>query len=174
MILFNWYGYRLLTAYLESRTNEQLASSLDNNSYDESALISVKVPAGRLAYYNSSPQFERFEGQIEISGLQYKYVKRRLFNDSIEMLCIPNQMATRLRIDKNDFFQLVNDLPHSGQSRKSGSHVLKSFSGEYDAVLDQYALKIRMSRMLEKGSCYSEKLSAGLPSANEHPPQAAA
>ena len=174
MLLFNWYGYRLLTAYLECRTKEHLASSLDNNSYDESALISVKVPARHMAYYNPSPQFERFEGQIEISGFQYNYVKRRLFNDSIEMLCIPNQMATQLRNDKYDFFQLVNDLPHSGQNRKPGSQALKSFMGEYDAVLDQYTLKIPMSRILEKGSCYSEKLSAGLSSTKEHPPQAIA
>jgi hypothetical protein len=171
VVLFNWYGYRLLTAYLESKTDDQLASRLDNNSYDETALISIKVPAGHLAYYNSSTQFERFEGQIEIRGFQYNYVKRRLYNDSIEMLCLPNQMAMQLRNDRYEFYKLVNDLPRSGQNRKSGSQALKSFSGEYDAVLDQYVLKIRMDHILENNPGYSEKLLAGLLSTDEHPPQ---
>lgn len=123
ILLFNWCGYRLLNYWLENRADHQLEASLDNNSYDESELISIKVPSTHLSYYNSSDRFERVDGKIEVGGIQYKYVKRRLFNDSLELLCIPNQMAMRLHSVKNDFFKLVNDLQQqNSQGKKSGSH----------------------------------------------------
>ena len=131
ILLFNWCGYQVLTAYLENRANAQLQTKLDSNNYKESELISVKVPVQNLSYYNSSTQFERVEGQIEIHGLQYSYVKRRLFNDSIEMLCIPNRSAIHLKNAKNDFFKLVNDIQRPGQDKKADSHTFKNITGDY-------------------------------------------
>ncbi|HCL82450.1 MAG TPA: hypothetical protein DIC22_00680, partial [Chitinophagaceae bacterium] len=100
----------MLHAYLENRATKQQQVKLDNHNYDESELVTLKVPAEHLAYHNVSMQFERVDGQIEIGGLQYSYVKRRLFNDSIEMVCIPNPAAMNLKSVKNDFIKLVNDL----------------------------------------------------------------
>ncbi len=121
ILCFNWCGYRLLTAYLESRSDKQLEARLDDNQYDESQLLSIKV-ASHLSYSNPSLQFERVDGQIEVGGIMYKYVKRRIFNDSLELLCIPNHAAMNLQTAKNEFFQLVNDLRHNGQDNNSNSH----------------------------------------------------
>jgi hypothetical protein len=122
ILLFNWCGYRLLSSYMESRSDRQLEAQFDDNQYDESQLISIKVPATQLSYYNPSTQFERVDGQIEVGGVLYKYVKRRLFNDSLALLCIPNHAAMSLQTAKNEFFQLVNDLWHNGQGKKTDSH----------------------------------------------------
>jgi hypothetical protein len=122
VLFFNWYGYRLLTTWLEVKADHQLEARLDENSYDESQLVSIKIPSTHLSYYNSSTQFERVNGQIEIEGVRYKYVKRRLFNDSLELMCIPNHTAMRLANVKNEFFKGVNDLRQdNGQSKKSDS-----------------------------------------------------
>jgi len=137
ILIFNWYGYKLLSLYLENRADRRLEASLDVNRYDESQLISIKVPASHLSYFNSDAQFERVDGQIEVGGIQYKYVKRRLFNDSLELLCIPNHTAMRLQTARNQFFQLVNDIQqHNGQSKKSDAHAAaKGFSPtDYDVV----------------------------------------
>lgn len=137
ILFFNWYGYKLLSFYLEDRADRQLETRLDEDRYDESQLISIKIPSSRLSYYNSTSQFERVDGQVEVEGVQYKYVKRRLFNDSLELLCIPNHTAMKLQTARNQFFQLVNDIQqHNTQSKKSDSHSLaKNFSPtDYDAV----------------------------------------
>ena len=129
---FNWCGYRLLDAYLESRADRQLEARLDSQNYDESQLLLIKVPATHLSYYNASRQFERVDGQIEIAAVQYKYVKLRLFNDSLELLCIPNHTAMRLRSAKNAFFSFVNNLQPDGQNKKNGAHSgpFKNFAPE--------------------------------------------
>jgi len=136
ILLFSWYGYRLVSSYLEDKANRQLEARLDQDRYDESELISIKVPSTHLSYYNSSTQFERVDGQIEVGGVQYKYVKRRLFNDSLELLCIPNHAAMSLQTARNQFFQLVNDIQqHNGQSKKADHSTSKSFSPtDYEMV----------------------------------------
>jgi len=157
ILFFNWYGYRLLTSWLEARADHQLEARLDKSSYDESQLISIKVPSTHLSYYNSSTQFERIDGQIEIGGVRYKYVKRRLFNDSLELLCIPNQTAMRLQTAKNEFFKGVSDIrPDNGQKKSDSTPgSSKNFSStDYYTVNDLLTLGdlyfIRLSKPFDR------------------------
>ena len=147
ILCFNWCGYRLFTAYLEGKADRQLEARLDLNKYDESQLISVKVPITHLSYFNTSSQFERVDGKINIKGVEYKYVKRRIFNDSVEMLCIPNQGVMQVQTAKNEYFKLVNDLQHNGQDKHPGSHSgsTKSPVSEYYAVNDVYSIGGQLS-----------------------------
>ena len=131
ILFFNWYGYQLLSNYWQDRAESRLEASLDKNNYDESALISFKIPLTSLAYYNSSPGFERVSGRIEISGVRYQYVKRRIFKDSLEVLCIPNMDGMRLRSAQNDFFRQVNDLQQHNQGKKNNANPVKSNSKDY-------------------------------------------
>jgi hypothetical protein len=135
VLLFNFIGYRFFSSYLEEKANTQLEAKLDQNDYNDDQLISLKIPVTHLSYYNSSAQFERVDGQIEVNGIQYKYVKRRFYNDSVEMLCIPNQTAMSLRSAKDEFFKLVNDLQRTGQSKKTDPH-----SSSKNFSVDNYTL----------------------------------
>lgn len=111
----------------------QLQSRVDRQQYDRSQLILVKVSVTHLSYYNSSPEFERVDGQIEIGGVPCEYVERRIFNDSLEFLCLPNQAALKIRASGDDYFKLVNDrLPDS----KPG--VQKSFVGDPYTVTEAF------------------------------------
>jgi len=96
VLLFNWVGYRLVIGYLQVRTEHELEAKLDVKDYDESELITMKVAVTHLSYYNSYNQFERVNGSINIGGIEYKYVERRLFNDSLELRCLPDNAATKL------------------------------------------------------------------------------
>jgi hypothetical protein len=133
LLLFNWMGYRLVISYFQDKANIQLEAQLDNNNYDESQLISIKVPATYLSSYSNASQFERVNGEVEIKGVQYKYVKKRLFNDSLEYMCVADHSTMKLQSAKNEFFSLVNDLKHCGQQKRSNSNTdfSKNFSSEY-------------------------------------------
>ncbi|HET6254972.1 MAG TPA: hypothetical protein VFE32_12905 [Puia sp.] len=120
VLLFNWLGYRLLTAFWEDHAATRLQGRLDNDQYDPSQLILLRVSADALPYSNSTEQFQRSDGFIEIGPTRYRTVKRRLYNDSIEFLCIPDGAANRVRTAGNDFFSLVNDLQKPGHSKFPG------------------------------------------------------
>ncbi|HVY74196.1 MAG TPA: hypothetical protein VG890_05160 [Puia sp.] len=142
ILLFNWVGYQLYSSFMEHRADQKLIANLDENQYSESDLISIKIPAVHLSSYTNARDFERVDGQVEINGVQYNYVKRRYFNDSLELLCIPNMAATQLKTAREEFFKLVNDLQHNGQSKKADQHTasFKGFSGDYYA--DQQDFRI--------------------------------
>lgn len=119
LMFFNWFGYRLVTGFMQSQANASLTARLDKNDYDESQLISIKI-SSNLPYYTNSASFERVDGQIEIAGVHYNYVKRRVFKDSLEFQCIPNEQKTKLASASNEFYKLVNDLRHT--QKKSGEN----------------------------------------------------
>jgi hypothetical protein len=121
ILLFNWVGYRLFIAYRESRETAKLEASLDMEQYDSSQLVLLRISAGALPYSNPSDRFERAEGAIEIGHLRYRFVKKRLYNDSIEFLCIPDGAVNRLQTANGNFFSLVNDLQKTGHAKIPGS-----------------------------------------------------
>lgn len=106
---------------MEEAATRRLEARLDNQQYNEDQLITIKVPVTDLAYYNNSESFERSNGQIEINGVPYRYVKCRIYHDSLEMLCIPNQGALQLRQSGKNYFNGVNDVEQQ-QGAKSPSH----------------------------------------------------
>ncbi len=131
VLLFNWYGYQLLSNYWQDRAERRLEANFDQNNYDESALITFKIPITSLAYYNNSSGYERMDGQIEISGVRYQYVKRRIYGDSLEVLCLPNLTSMKLRTANDDFFRQVNDLQQQTQGKKNSTHPVNNISKDY-------------------------------------------
>ena len=101
---------------MQLKTNEHLEALLDNNSYDDSQLMELKIPV-HLPYQNSWTTFERYNGEIEIEGVMYKYVKRKLSNDTLYLMCIPNTKKMHLETAKNDFFKISNDLMQNNSSK---------------------------------------------------------
>jgi len=130
ILFFNWYGYQLLSVYWQQQADNRLVARLDGKDYQESDLLSIKIPLTTLSYYNSSSGFERVDGAIDIGGVRYNYVKRRIFKDSLELLCIPNMTAISLQKAKNEFFGQVNDLQQHNQGKKN-TNAAKDFSKDY-------------------------------------------
>jgi hypothetical protein len=172
ILLFNWFGYRLLTIYMEGKASSDLTDQIIDNKYDETQLISLKVPITNLSYYQNSKEFEWIDGKIEIGGVQYKYVKRRIYNDSLEVLCIPDQTAIRLKAVRNEYFRFANDL-HPGQGKKQGADTYNSrpFSPDYYPISDPFLIgsfPVSLIRQFSNGSfpIYSSYLQV-----SEHPPE---
>lgn len=143
ILLFNWIGYRLLICYMEQQASSHLTDQLLENKYDETQLISLKVPVNNLSYYRNSKEFEWVDGKIDIGGIRYKYVKRRIYNDSLEVLCIPDKMAIRLKTVRNEFFLFVNDMQHPGQGKRQGTNTnnFPLFSPDYYLVSNAFLIR---------------------------------
>lgn len=78
IFLFNWIGYRLLTSFMEDQANNNLLVTLDNNNYRDSDLISIKLPAS-LPSYTNSKHYTRVDGEVELNGIHYNFVKYRIY-----------------------------------------------------------------------------------------------
>ncbi len=67
LLLFNWFGYRLLLSFMEDKADMQLEAQLDQDQYDQSQLVSIKIPVKYISYYSGSTTFERVDGEITSS-----------------------------------------------------------------------------------------------------------
>jgi hypothetical protein len=172
LFLFNLFGYRLVVKYMQDKVSDQLEARLDKNLYDESQLVELKIPI-HLPYQTNWSSYQRYDGEIEVDGMMYKYVKRKVANDTLYVMCIPNTKKMHLETAKNDFFKMSNDL-QTDSSKKSGDSKtisFKSLQGEYDAYSFQLSalLNINTSRNLWNAGS-SKKLLSSPHLSPEQPP----
>lgn len=128
LLFFNWYGYRLLSAYLQAASDTTLEAKLDKNEYEESQLIELRIPIN-LPYHNDWTGFERYSGDIEIDGVHYKYVKRKVEKGELVLMCLPNNEKQLLQTARDNFFKLVNDLQQNDSGKKSEKNSANAFKG---------------------------------------------
>ena len=146
LLVFNWYGYRILMNYREAQATSQLQAKLDQNQYDESTLFEIRVPLN-MPYITDWDDFETTYGETEINGMHYTYVKRKVERGELVLLCIANKEKTALRDAKDNFFKLVNDLQQPTGKKDSKDHTVKIPFSDYIAniipefVINGYKIK---------------------------------
>ena len=129
--VFNMGGYRIVFDQLEKNVSVELVQQLDKEEYRDDQLIEMKVPLP-MPYQTNWADFERYNGEIEISGVHYNYVKRKVYNDTLILLCIPNQGKMKLNSAKEQFFSLVNDINNDNKAPVPvKSSILKTITSEY-------------------------------------------
>jgi len=134
---------------MQAKVSDQLEANLDRNLYNDSQLIELKVPI-HLPYQTNWADYQRYDGEIEVKGVIYKYVKRKVADDTLYLMCIPNTRKMHLETAKNDYFKLSNDLAQNNNSKKSGDSKTISFKnlqGEYD----EYSFKL--NTILDINNC---------------------
>lgn len=147
LFFFNLFGYRLVYDYMQQKASTQLEANLDKNLYSDSQLTELKV-ALNLPYQTTWSGYQRCDGDVEIDGISYKYVKRKVANDTLYLLCIPNTKKMHLETAKNDFFKYSNDLTQNNNSKRSGDSKIsfKIRQGDYD----EYSFAVNPLRAIEK------------------------
>ena len=133
LFLFNMVGYRFVFNYAQQKSDQTFVAALDNDNYNDAELLTIKVPIS-LPYQNDRQNFERVDGEITYEGKIYKYVKRKIVNGELVLLCVPDHNKMRLQSAKDDFFKTANDLVQNNHSKKSDhskSTSYKSLASDY-------------------------------------------
>ena len=172
LLAFNWYGYRLFSAYLEREAAAAMETRLDANEYKEQELTEFRIPLN-LPYQTNWKDFERFEGEVEVAGVHYKYVKRKVQDGHLVVLCLPNEAKMKLQNSRDDFFKLVNDLQQPTKKSDKGNHPgFKSFTSEYWQPMAGWKFNLPPVQCSIQFACASPEALAGFITTIEQPPDA--
>lgn len=133
ILVFNFVGYRLVIAYMEKGSEAVLEKKLDRRDYSDDELLSIKTKLN-LPYYTSSPEFERTYGSVTIDGVVYEYVKKRVYNDTLELLCLPNAAKTKLQHVRNELTKSSADGQASLPLKKGPATVKISLPDFYQEL----------------------------------------
>ena len=170
LLAFNWFGYRLYMDLLEQKASTALQTRLDNNQYDQEKLVEVKIPVN-LPYLSNWSAFEKYQGETEINGIHYKYVKRKLVNDTLILLCISNEAKNELRSVQSDYFKKVNDIQNDDKKSGHGKdHSVKIPITDYLLKETNMMLELKPDAA-QHHSNYLDRLLFISPLVDEQPPE---
>lgn len=157
---------------MEDNATQRLEARLDRQQYDDNQLITIKVPASYLSYFNASTAFERVSGTIEVDGVPYQYVKSRIFNDSVEMMCIPNRSALKWRQSGISYLGLVNGVEREGSKSHPGTN--QSFLTDPYTVIRSLRFDAPTVALTGQGDRFFALLAPGFTGTELRPPAVSA
>ncbi|MGI8950521.1 MAG: hypothetical protein ACR2FN_02940 [Chitinophagaceae bacterium] len=173
LFIFNLFGYRIVFCYLQQQSDRQFEASIDKEDYNETDLITIKIPLS-LPYQTDWKDFERVNGEVNFNGKIYKYVKRKVYNDELILLCLPDESKMRLENAKVEFFRCTNDLQQNSSSKKSdnsSSNNLKNIVSDFEKLNTE---KINFLNPQKINYSFAQNISSFLSRANslpERPPE---
>ena len=172
LLAFNWIGYRLLSGFMENKADIALETRIDQSDYDETTLIEIRVPLNAPYLSDNTTEFERYDGELELDGIHYKYVKRKVVNGELVLLCLPNKSKTEIQNSREEFFKLVNDLNHSQNKSKSTTSTYKSVTTEYKETNNLWTIQPVAVTPIAFNNAVRSDITPGYNSAPEQPPKA--
>lgn len=88
---------------------------------DQAGTIAIQIPVN-LPFSRTSTDFESVNDEIEINGIPYRNVKRRLHNDSIELICVPDHSAMKWNAARKTIIQVTHELQQGVRGKKNNSN----------------------------------------------------
>jgi hypothetical protein len=166
ILVFNFYGYRLFISCMQMNSDASLEKQVDGNDYDQARLISIKTKLD-LPYYTSSPEYQRAYGSIVLNGIHYEYVKRRVYNDTLELLCLPNDAKTKMQSVSNE---IIKTLADNDASTPKKNTTIKITLPDFCQAIKSFSLHMPL---IKRENLYDHhfSLTAGYSLKHKKPPQ---
>jgi glutamate racemase len=129
----------MVFSYLEKEASQELVASIETKSFDENNLIEIKTDLNMP--YVSDKDYENAYGETVIKGVHYQYVKRKIENNVLYLMCLPNDTKTVLAETKTTIEKNNAETDNSSSKQKSPvQKILKSTQTEY--VQNHYSYQI--------------------------------
>lgn len=171
VLLFNLLGYQFFYSYIIDQASFQIREKADHSQLVESDLTEIKIKLN-LPYIKDWASYERYDGELELNGVYYSYVKRKVYHDTLFLLCVRNERKTALTAEKIAFHSTTNDLQRDGKGSKEFSLKKGPFSPEYRQIPDEYLFALYLVVGCGKVSAADCQLSDPYLLSFDQPPEA--
>jgi hypothetical protein len=112
LLLLNILGFYGLFFGLKLQNDHSMTQKLDEDNYDASETITVKIPIA-VPYAMDSEGFSRVDGSFQYKGEFYRLVKQALLQDTLHVVCIKDHQGKRIDQALDTFVQTFSDKPSS-------------------------------------------------------------
>ena len=115
-VLFNLGGYSLFFQYMINRSDYSIIDRINNNHYQHSDLVEVKVPVD-MPTQQDWDTYQVVSGQVEVKDVSYDYAEIKITRDTLYLRVVPNHDRTKLINANNTYAKLANDIPLTKKSQ---------------------------------------------------------
>jgi hypothetical protein len=121
-----------------NRSDQQITKQIYDNKINSAKLFEIKVPVN-LPYITDWKDYEQIEGQIQLNGTYYNYVRLKMAHDTMSLICIPNTVKTNLAKANIIMAKDMSDVPLSKKGQDNTSSLKKgSFENQYSYKISYY------------------------------------
>lgn len=131
--LFNLAGYSLFFGILARQSTSSVEQAIGTNTFNDKDLVEIKVPL-QVPYLDSRNSYEAVSGEITINGHHHSYVKRKIANDTLYLMCLPNRQKDQIQLAKTDYGKMANDF----DSEKKDDHAAKKSANLLQGAIWQH------------------------------------
>jgi hypothetical protein len=163
--LLSLAGNTLFIEFLVIQNQEEQVTKIDNGNFERAHLIEIKIPL-RLPYYSSSIKYERYYGEVTIQGHNYNYVQRKVLNDTVYLLCLPDFDKNTLEAAKLQLNAGLDD--EINNSKKGTEPVGKKHASANE--FDQFLFTINIVASIPGSKAVANILDEELMNAYTQPP----
>lgn len=110
--LFNLGGYNLAFQYFIHRSEVQIVKEIYENKVDATKLVEIKIPV-HLPQIHSWAGYVHDQGQLQLKGVYYNYLRYKVTQDTMSFICIANSVKTRLVKANLIIAKEISDVPLS-------------------------------------------------------------
>ena len=128
-MVFNLAGYRWMFSVIENNATANLEQKIFSGQYSNEQLIEIRIPLN-MPYY-SDKDYENIYGETEWNGEHYRYVKRKVSDNTLYLLCLPDKEKSSIVKVKNEFTKAVNDIPANKQGSQQKNNFIKLLTAEF-------------------------------------------
>ena len=141
---------------------------IDAGKIDRTELVEIKIPF-KSPYYSSSPGYERYYGEVNINGSFYTYVERKVSNDTIYMLCLPDVQKSTLQKAKTTLSSEIAGITGKGEQKDHKTN-FKKLSVDYDGFHSGAIAYLPAAQPKISNRLYNSSLACGFASSLLRPP----
>ena len=128
--MFNAVGYRYVLNYLEKQSSVILNKAIEKNNYSEDDLVEIKVPLNNP--YISDHNYEDAYGETTVKGKSYQYVKKKISENTLYLMCLPNEEKAALATTKNNLGSThAQSAPNKNNQKSPLQNIVKATQTEY-------------------------------------------
>lgn len=135
--LYTAGGYAIVFAYFIHRSEQQITKQIYENKVDATQLVQIKVPV-HTPGIKDWPDYERVQGQVQLKDGFYNYVGMKMTHDTIYLVCVANEVKSKLFNATTIMAKNVSDAPLSKKGQDTPVKKLNSPVSEYNIPLISY------------------------------------
>jgi len=133
VFLFNVIGYYGVYAGLRHRANSNLARAIDNDTYDKTQTITIKIPL--VLPYPTNGEVERLSGDFEYLGEFYKLLQQKYENDTVHVTCLRSEDHKNAGRILHDLVERSTDQSSApNQNTKTLGGMLKDYNPVFEVI----------------------------------------
>ena len=146
--LFYLGGYAIVFQYFIHQSDVQIVKQMYDNKFNSAKLIELKVPVN-MPTIQDWTEYEHVEGQIQLNNGYYNYFRLKMTRDTMYLICLPNDVKTKLVKANVIMAKNMNDVPMSKKGAVPSSKKVESvYDNVYQVLQCNYSPLAKLVRVI--------------------------